>query len=360
MLSEAGDPIMGCGKLNAVVTAGGKGKSHPVFGKNKAFLEVSGAPVVARVVSALDASNSIEEIFVVGPKDKLRKALSLDENGGPFVKPIHIYEQRATLYENAWSTFLETLPSYRRGESPESIEQGPEADTAVLIIGADMPLLTHMEVDEFATKCDMDKYDYVLGMTLEDDLMHYYPDDDKPGIHLAYMHFKEGNLRQNNMHIVRPFKVLNRHLVQTMYDHRYQKEFGNIVRLAWEILRKEEGGWGALGNYFLMQLSLLFSRVHLDFLREITRKRTHIDSVIDCVSRLMKTRFSVAYTSLGGATLDIDNEREYEIIQQRFLEWMNYQGEKARQLSISFTPRSHVISDPSPVESQPRKSGPLS
>jgi GTP:adenosylcobinamide-phosphate guanylyltransferase len=321
------------GKLNAIILAGDRGKSHPVFGKNKAFLDVCGVPLITRVVTAVDGAESVAEIYVVGPRDRLEEALSPERYSPPVGKPVHIFEQRANLYENAWYTFLETIPAYRRGESIESIEKGPDADGIAVILAADMPLLTSAEVDEFVSKCNMERFDYVVGVTLEDNLKQYYPAGDKPGIHLAYLHFREGNLRQNNMQMIRPFKILNRHYVQIMYDLRYQKEFGNIVRLAWEILRKEEGGWGAVGNYLLLQLSLLFSRLGLNALRNVVRNRTYIDSVEMCVSKLLKTRFSVAFTSLGGATLDIDSEQDYAVIEQRFFEWMDYQQQRAFELS---------------------------
>ena len=83
-----------------------------------------------------------------------------------------------------------------------------------------------------------------------------------------------------------------------------------------------------------MQLSLLFARLHLGFMRDFVRRRTHVDSVVECISKLLKTRFAIAYTSFGGATLDVDNEHEYEVIKQRFSEWMNHQEEKARKLSL--------------------------
>lgn len=321
-------------KLNAIVVAGDRGKSHSVAGKNKAFLEVGGLPVVTRVVMALDKSSSVSEIYVIGPGKTLREALTSERSGARIDKPVHIIEQRQSLYENMWRGYLETLPSYRRGESVETIEKGPEADTVALGVAADMPLLSGAEVDEFVSKCDMDRYDYVLGVTQEENLRHYYPDGGRPGIHLAYLHFREGNLRQNNMHMVRPFKILNRYYIQTMYDLRYQKEFGNMARLAWEILNKEEGGWGTLGNYLLMQLSLLFARLRLGFMRDFVRRRTPVDSVVECISKLLKTRFAIAHTSFGGATLDIDNEHEYEVIKQRFSEWMNHQEEKVRKLSL--------------------------
>lgn len=321
------------GEWTAIVVAGDKGKSHPVFGKNKAFLEVHGVPVVRRVVSALDRSRSVSEIYVVGPRQRLEEALhgsyaGIEEIG----KPLHIFEQRANLFENVWYTFLETLPSYKRGESVEDIARGPDADRAVLVAAADMPLLTSAEVDEFASNCDKNSYDHVIGVTREKDLTPYYAKGDQPGIHLAYIHLREGSLRQNNLQMVRPFKVINRHYIQILYDLRYQKEFGNMVRLAWEILNKEEGGWGTLGNYALMQLSLFFARLRLNFLRDFFRKRTRIDSVIECLAKLMKTRLTVAYTSLGGAALDIDCDQEYEVIERRFSEWMAYQENKAKEI----------------------------
>ncbi len=324
------------GKLAAVVLAGDRGKSHPVFGKNKAFLEIAGVPIVARVISALDKSKSVAEIYVVGPRDRLEEVLSGD--GCDIDKPIHIFDQRANLYENGWHTFLETLPAHRRGESEEAIARGPEADSFVLCIAGDMPLLTSAEVDEFVSRCDMESYDYVLGVTLEKNLEHYYPTGDMPGIHLAYLHFREGNIRQNNMHMLRPFKVINRHYVQTLYDVRYQKDFGNMARLAWVLLTREEGGWGTLGYFLLMQLSLTLDRLALGSMRDLARRRTPVESVIGCISRLMKTRFTLAYTSLGGATLDIDSEHDYEVIEQRFSEWMSYQEKTAKNLASSSSP----------------------
>ncbi|GAB4352344.1 MAG: hypothetical protein Kow0099_36600 [Candidatus Abyssubacteria bacterium] len=321
-------------KLHVIVAAGDRGKSHPVLGRNKAFLEVQGLPIITRVVKALDESQSVSEIYIVGPKTKLEEFLSPERGGPRFAKPIHVFEQRSTLYENIWHTFLETLPEYRQGMSVEEIARGPSAETVVLVVASDMPLLTATEVDEFVSRCDMNRYDYIVGLTRKEDLKHYYPSEGKPGIKLAYMHFREGSMRQNNMHMVRPFRIQNRHYAQTLYDLRYQKEFVNIVRLAWEILKTEEGGWGALGYYLMLQLSLLCARLHLIYPKELVRKATHAESVAHCISKLMKARFGYALTTLGGAALDVDKEHEYEAIKVRYSEWMNYLQEKAEHMQI--------------------------
>jgi hypothetical protein len=88
-----------------------------------------------------------------------------------------------------------------------------------------------------------------------------------------------------------------------------------------------------------MQLSLTGERLHMDFLRDFFRNRTALDSVTGCISKLLRTRFGVARTSLGGATLDVDCELDYKAIQERFSEWMDHQREKADRLSIGAPPR---------------------
>ncbi len=335
-------PMREDGQLKTIVLAGDKGKSHPVFGKNKAFLEVNGLPIIAYVISALQKARSVSEIYVVGPKQRLEENLSSASEFIGNSKPIHVFEQGATLYDNIWNTFLETLPSHCRSTRPEEIANKPEADSIVLIAASDMPLLTAAEVDEFVSKCDMHKFDCVLGFTREEDLKYYFPRNGQKGIRQAYLHFREANLRQNNLFMVRPFKVGNRHYVQTMYDLRYQKEFVNIVKLAGEILRREEGGWGALGYYFLLQLSLLFSRLRLGFLRDGVRSMTPADVVARCASGLLKTRLGYVYTSLGGGALDVDKESEYEVIKLRFSDWMNYQQEKPKDAATMAPVRSNA------------------
>ncbi len=94
-----------------------------------------------------------------------------------------------------------------------------------------------------------------------------------------------------------------------------------------------------MGNLLLMQLSLTSSRLHLGFLRDFVRNRTTVDSVTDCISRLLRTRFTVARTSLGGAALDVDCESDYEAIEERFSEWMDHQREKAEKLFTGVSPR---------------------
>ena len=63
-----------------------------------------------------------------------------------------------------------------------------------------------------------------------------------PGIRMAYFNVAEGRFRQSNLHLVKPARIVNRQYVEELYEHRYQKEFGNIVRLAWR-RPKAPTGW---------------------------------------------------------------------------------------------------------------------
>ena len=53
--------------------------------------------------------------------------------------------------------------------------------------------------------------DYALGLTGEEAMEDFYPvSPGEPGIHMAYFVTREGRLRQNNLHLVRPARLGNR------------------------------------------------------------------------------------------------------------------------------------------------------
>ena len=224
--------------LDALVMAGDKGGYRAVHGGNKALLEIEGFPLVAHVISALQKTPSLSRIFVVGPKERIEEALA---RSGDFVKgakEVVVLEQRETVVENALHAFLASLP----GGTPEGgMVPGEElekryADKAVLVLGADTPLLTTAEIEEFLEGCDLDRYDYLLGMTPEEALRPYYPKPGSPGIRFAYFHFRDSRERQNNLHLIRVFRVINRRIIQKLYQYRYQKKARNILSLFWTLL----------------------------------------------------------------------------------------------------------------------------
>ena len=53
----------------------------------------------------------------------------------------------------------------------------------------------------------------------------FYPESlGAPGIHMAYFNLREGRFRQSNLHLVKPARLGNRHYIEDLYEHRYQRQ----------------------------------------------------------------------------------------------------------------------------------------
>ena len=46
---------------------------------------------------------------------------------------------------------------------------------------------------------------------------------------MAYFNLREGRFRQSNLHLVKPAKLGNRHYIEDMYEHRYQRQLGQAL-----------------------------------------------------------------------------------------------------------------------------------
>jgi CTP:molybdopterin cytidylyltransferase MocA len=323
MSNEWNDPRE---SLDAIVMAGERDAYKPVCGENKALLEIEGTPVIAYVISALQRCRYVSRIFVVGPADRIREALARAEIGEAGGKEVTVVEQWTSLLENGWNTFLATLPSRTPDGKPlpeEALRTQYEGKT-VLVLGSDMPLLTHYELEEFIEDCDMHRYDYVLGMTSEEDLEPYYPQKGMPGIRLAYFHFKDSRERQNNLHMIRVFRVVNREYTELMYRFRHQRRWRNILLLFWTLLRLPELKLGMILRFCLLHLCRLLGRIPLNRLlrRFLDKGRLEED-----LSLLLRTRFAMTMTSYGGAALDIDDKEQFAVIDRQFHRWRAYQEE---------------------------------
>jgi len=314
-------------RFDALIMAGDKRAYRAVQGGNKALLEVEGAPLLAHVISALQKSRQVSRIFVVGPRERLAEALARGGGCGRGPKEVILVEQGETLVENAWVGFLATLPEgLAEGGSAAGRELKERfSDKAVLVLGADMPLLTPAEVDEFIEGCDLERYDYLLGMTPEESLRPYYPAPGTPGIRFAYFHFRDSRERQNNLHLIRVFRVINRDIIQKMYQYRYQKQVRNVLRLFSILLRTRAVTVAVLFKFLLLHLCRVldrppWSRLQGWFRRFLVREKIEKD-----LSRVLRARLAAVRTTYGGAALDVDNEEHLEIIRARFREWKAYQ-----------------------------------
>jgi GTP:adenosylcobinamide-phosphate guanylyltransferase len=199
--------------IQAILVAGDRSASRTVRGTSKAFVLVAGKPMFVHVLEALLHTPEVSEVYLVGNAARLAGAvaeygcLSLAAARG---RPVHIVPQRDSLYANVWYTFLRTLAPGRT-----------DANHAVLVVPADIPLVIPEEISEFVTRAEAADADYVVGLSPESALARFAPHDGAPGVEMAYFNLREGRLRQNNLHWVRPLKMGNRHYVDEMYENRY-------------------------------------------------------------------------------------------------------------------------------------------
>jgi GTP:adenosylcobinamide-phosphate guanylyltransferase len=310
-------------KYDTILLAGDTGASRKVRGVNKSFLEINGVPLFLYVLKALEGAERVNRICLVGPKEKLDQAIGGHHNFLGNKKEVTILEQGESLYSNAWESFLYLCPEAREVASDKSAQ----LEKAVLCVSGDIPLVTPFEIDTFIDLCEVDKYDYFLGITRAESLRYFRKQRGKPGIKLNYFYLREGKYRQNNLHLIKPLKVKNRHYIQKVYDYRYQRDLSNIAKMAAEFLKLHvglEGFW----CYCLLHWNQLLSRINLDPLTLPTRRLLPLSFIESCISRVLGTCFVNVVSHSPGAVLDIDNVKDYKIVCKMFSLWQNYQHQR--------------------------------
>ncbi len=313
--------------IDAVIAAGDGKAARKVFKRNKALLDVAGKPIIRHIVEVLLACDDIDRIVVVGPKAKFEEVIG--DLG------VDIVEQKRSLAENGWEGFLQTLPEYR--QTPEVTYDiiNTHRDKHVLFLSGDIPLLSVRELKEFLSQCDMSGYDYVAGITSEEILKFFGPRKGRPGIKMATFHTWDGNFRQNNLHMARPFMLIESiDLVLKAYEFRYQKEFYNIVKTLIEIIRLGPGNIGkTLGIYLLLQLSAGLASVGMDTAAHLISFPVTLERVERMLSNLLGARCKIVETTVGGAALDVDNEKDFMILSVMYRDWLNQITEGGRSLA---------------------------
>jgi CTP:molybdopterin cytidylyltransferase MocA len=306
--------------IDVVITAGDGRAARKVFKRNKAMLDVAGRPIILHIVEVLRACSGIDKIVAVGPKEVFEEVI------GSF--DVRIVQQKRSLVENGWEGFLNTIDEYREtGKlTPEIIER--YHDKPVLFLSGDIPLISVKELGEFLSQCDMDRYDYNAGATSEDILKLFGPRKGRPGIKMATFQMWDGNLRQNNLHMAKPFLILQSiDLVLKAYEYRYQKEIFNIVKSFFELIRFSRGSiFRTLGIYLLFQISAGLSALGLEGAAHLASFPVRRQGVERLISHLLNVRFKIVLTTVGGAALDVDNEKDYMTLSIMYRDWMNQIG----------------------------------
>jgi molybdopterin-guanine dinucleotide biosynthesis protein A len=309
-------------KIDAAILIGDRGKIRPIQGENKNFLDLNGLPLFFYAVKALEESQYVNQIFIVGDQDRIQKIITRNSRVLKAPDKIIALEQRRNLFENAFVAFDDALDVERKNNrSPEWAGE----EKAMLYMPGDTPLITPQEIDEFLEKCDVNSIDYSLGMSTEEGLMPFYPTEKERGIKMAYFYVKGKKYRLNNLHLIKPFKIKNRHSIQRMYDYRYQKQFIYFLKLLLGFYRAHVQRRG-IYYFLILHWNLFLSRIGLESLTPPFRRMISVEDIEDVVRNFLGCRFKIVETNLTGAALDIDNEKDYETMKIRFHFWREYQA----------------------------------
>ena len=319
-------------RFDVIIAAGNRRASRSVLGTNKIMLPVAGAPVITHVLSAVERAKCTDRIFVVGDVRQLEQALSSPNSPFQGLRPVRLIEQYHTFYENVWEGFLHTMPDYDPQAGWQPYATGPEADRAALFTSGDIPLATPQEIEAFVAACDLNRSDYFLGVTSNSVLQAYYPRPSRPGMRMAYFTLRNLRIRQNNLHLVRPFRIGNRFYIEKMYEYRYQKEWHNIAKLCWELFGKQRSSWRFIGAFLRLHAARILTRYGFADYRPARPFFMGLPVVCDLMSQLLDTRFTIVNTPYGGCALDIDNAEHYAAICANFTAWLSHQEAMDREL----------------------------
>ncbi len=320
-------------QVPAIVAAGDGKAAKAIHGESKVYLEVAGRPMVVQVVVALQGVPEISEVWVVGNAERLEGVFATDAVLSELTKPLYIVPQYGNLLANAWQTFRRMLPG--AGPAGRDPEDDAERERSVLYVSADLPFAVPEELSAFLAAATAADCDYALGLSTEESMTPFYPEDGQDGIEMAYFNTAEGRVRQNNLHLVKPARLGNRQAVEDMYEHRYQKELGQMLGLAYRILTNEGGGPRIVFYYGLMHLALRFDRAGMRGVADRIRRAVPLAKIERACSSLLEARFRLVVTEIGGSAIDIDNEHDLEVARARYDDWCEVLRGQVEQLGLA-------------------------
>ncbi len=301
--------------LDAIVLAGThRNPKRLISGKNKAFLEIGGRPLVRHVVDALLEATGIAEIFVVGPVEQLGLALQ----GVP--STVRTVQQEGKMLTNTWAAIYAAESRHSR-EPVEQVHNRP-----VLIISCDLPLISAHAIDDFVSRCaarDDDPenpYALMVGVVEEEGVRPFYPENNQPGVIRPYVELSFGRVRLANIYVARPRNLAHQEFLQTGFTLRKAKDWRNVVLLVFRVL-SQPGGWGAAWLTLRLQLTLMLSRKKGRLYQRL-RKGNSRARIEKAVGDVLGGSVRVITTPYGGLSLDVDDEEDYRVLDQRYQDWM--------------------------------------
>lgn len=301
--------------MDCIVLAGNQENYRGIADEdNKAFLQVAGRSILHIILDELQSVDRIARVLVVGPKQRLEEVVTAPVIAA-YPKPLLFFQQGRNLVENILGTVAAST-------------QDARADRLVMVIPSDIPLVTSEELNQFIDRCDMERYDYVGGVTASHVLARYGPKAEAPGVTMATFRLNTGNFRVSNLHLVRPAAVKRADYIRQTYALRYQKRWTNIAKMWLVLLGLLWRAPTAPFFYLVAQAARHceawgYSRLEARLSAWITLNRAE-----RYISSILGTRFKVVETDFGGAAVDVDNETDYHTISRRFDEWRRMQRQR--------------------------------
>jgi GTP:adenosylcobinamide-phosphate guanylyltransferase len=312
---EASSAYADYGPLDAIVLAGTDTNPRRLIeGENKAFLEIDGQALVRRVVNALLEAAEIGQVFVVGPVERLRQALS------DLGEQVTIVEQAGQMLGNAWQAI------YASEKRFHDLHGRDDPLRPLLFISSDLPLVSAAAIDDFVNRCAAadhpgdQAWSMLAGVAEEASLKSYYPGSGRPGIERPYVHLADCRVRLANIYVGRPRTLLHQEFLQTGFDHRKAEKWKNVLALTWHFLG-QSGGWQAAWITLRLQATLVASRGQGRLYRNLRRGNLTV-RIERAVSTVLGGSVRMVITPYGGLSLDADNEEDFRVLSQRFDDWL--------------------------------------
>ena len=180
--------------INALILAGTKGKGPLEIAEkvdNKALIMIDGRPMIDYIVDALNNSENIDNILVVGPKKELHPYI------GKKVK--EILHPGNSILENMESglTFF-------------------NSDENLLLLTSDIPLITPEAIDEFLRICTKRKAYIGYPVITKENIIKKYPETKR-----TYVKMKEGIFCGGNIVFFKPEVFFQqKNLIKELFDNR--------------------------------------------------------------------------------------------------------------------------------------------
>ena len=300
--------------MDAIVLAGTHSNPRRLInGRNKAFLEIEGRPLVRHVVDALVAAQRVRRIYVVGPAGELAPLLN-------DVDAVRCVPQQGKFVRNGWAGV-----HARDAEEPDLVGEA-RRECPLLLISCDLPLVSGGAVDDFIERCmalDQEAeagHAMFVGVAEDRALRPFYRSAHREGMERPLVQMDEGLYRLSNIYVSRPYKLQHSEFLQTSFNLRKAKDWHNVAKLIFSLF-SQHGGWFAAWMTVRLQLTAMLRHGQGRLYRRLRAGNT-FEKIDRGVSTVLGGSVRLVDSPYGGLSLDVDDEADYALLRDHFPEWI--------------------------------------